>query len=205
MLKNKPNPSVVILAAGASKRMGTPKQLLKWGENTLLEHAILVALQLNSQEIIVVLGANYELIKKTIKQYPITILNNKDWEKGLGTSIAFATQYLMKSKHKIDGVLIALADQPLMDVHFLENLIDKFELNKNKIIATFYEDKTYGVPVIFGASYFDELSKLSNDKGAKQLLKTHKKHVKGFVPKNKNVDLDSKEDYEQLYKATFDA
>jgi len=90
------NIAVVILAAGASKRMHSPKQLLSWDKNTLIAHAIETALKLEVKEVIVVLGANYQFIEQEIKHYPITILNNKDWALGLGKSLACATIYLLK-------------------------------------------------------------------------------------------------------------
>ena len=69
--------AVVILAAGASKRMGEPKQLLKWGDNTLITHTIQTTLKLKTDTIYVVLGANFKLIKNSINHFPITILNNE--------------------------------------------------------------------------------------------------------------------------------
>ena len=97
MLDSQSNIAIVILAAGASKRMGEPKQLLKWGDTTLINHAINTAVAVNSKEILLVLGAHYELIEKSIENSEVTILNNLHWEKGLGKSIAFAIDYLQNS------------------------------------------------------------------------------------------------------------
>ncbi|ALJ03793.1 hypothetical protein APS56_00890 [Pseudalgibacter alginicilyticus] len=195
--------ATVILAAGASKRMGVPKQLLKWGDSTLLEHAIVQALQLNTIEVIVVLGANFNRIKPQIEHYPITILNNKNWEVGLGKSIAFAVEYLIKSKRSIEGVLITLADQPFIESSFLNLLIDGFLPNKSQIIATLYEDAKQGVPVLFCKKYFNELSYLNDDIGAKVLLEKHGVEVKVFKPKIENIDMDFKIDYNYFYNKNF--
>lgn len=185
--------------------MGTPKQLLNWGHGTLLDSAVANALQLNSNHVYVVLGANYDLIAKTIKQPDsVTVLKNNDWQNGLGSSIACAVHYLLKSKSQVEGLLIMLADQPLIDVDFLKKLIDNFKINENLIVATSYEDKNQGVPVIFDASYFNQLSTLHDDFGAKSVLNANKSHIKTLTPRVKNVDLDSKEDYEALFKANFD-
>ena len=77
--------------------MGQPKQLLKWGDHTLLDHAIETVLEANTHEVVLVLGSNIELINKTIKNHSIMILNNKNWKQGLGTSIACGAKYISKS------------------------------------------------------------------------------------------------------------
>ncbi|WP_298552892.1 nucleotidyltransferase family protein [uncultured Algibacter sp.] len=201
-MKSIPNIAIVILAAGASKRMGSPKQLLKWGNDTLLNHAIKTVLEIDAYEVIVVLGANHKLIEAGVKHRSITILNNEDWDLGLGKSIACATEYVLKSKPQVEGILITLADQPLIDSHYLNDIMTHFYQDLNQIIATSY-DNNKGVPVLFGKVYFQELSNLTGDNGAKQLLKTHESCVKTFKPPVKNVDLDSKEDYEKLYRENF--
>jgi molybdenum cofactor cytidylyltransferase len=197
------NSVIVILAAGASSRMQTPKQLLIWGEDTLITHTIKTALRVKNSEVIVVLGANYELIEKEIKLYPITILKNKDWQLGLGKSIACAANYILNSNSKVDSMLITLADQPLIDAKFLDRLITAFQKNKEGIVATSYEKGVNGVPAIFDKKYFEELLILNDDKGAKHLLKKYKSSVKTLIPELENVDLDIKADYEMLYKKKF--
>ncbi len=182
--------------------MGSPKQLLKWGNDTLLNHAIKTVLEIDAYEVIVVLGANHKLIEAGVKHRSITILNNEDWDLGLGKSIACATEYVLKSKPQVEGILITLADQPLIDSHYLNDIMTHFYQDLNQIIATSY-DNNKGVPVLFGKVYFQELSNLTGDNGAKQLLKTHESCVKTFKPPVKNVDLDSKEDYEKLYRENF--
>ncbi|MCF7569412.1 nucleotidyltransferase family protein [Sabulilitoribacter arenilitoris] len=191
------NISVVILAAGASKRMGTPKQLLKWGDSTLLSNAIETALKLQIKEVIVVLGANYNLIKKTIHHYPVTILNNKDWHNGLGKSLAFGVTHLMHSKQIVNGCLITLADQPFIKNNFLNTLIEEFNKNKYSILATSYKNKTSGVPVVFDKKYFNELVKLNSDKGAKEIINKYLSEVKNITPQLRNIDIDTLQDYEE--------
>lgn len=198
MIKKPLNIAIVILAAGASKRMGTPKQLLPWGDTSLLVHTIKTVLKVQAKEVVVVLGANYDRIRNEINQYPISILNNVDWEMGLGKSIAFAIDYFKNSKTSMDGVLVVLADQPFIISTFLEEMIEDFKQNKNKIVATSYGYKNQGAPVLFDKVYFEELSQLHDDHGAKHLLKTHKSQIKTLIPPMENVDLDSIEDY-QIY------
>lgn len=192
---------MVILAAGESKRMGSPKQLLEWGNTTLLGHTIETALNLKAKKVIVVLGANFQAIKKEIEHYPITILNNKNWKKGLGKSLAFGIEFITSLEHNIDAVLVTLADQPLIDETYLNKLIELFNMN---IVATSYSNKKVGVPAIFDKKYFKDLLDLKDDYGAKNILNKYKFSVKVLKPEIDNLDLDSKSDYSSLYKKTFD-
>ena len=147
----------LILAAGSSTRMGQPKQLLKWGDYTLLDHAIETVLEANTHEVILVLGSNFELINKTIKNHGVTILYNKNWTQGLGTSIACGAHYISNSIPNIDGVLLVLADQPLIDSHYLKSMIKNFVPNNKQIMATLYNNGKQGVPVLFDKHYIEEL------------------------------------------------
>jgi molybdenum cofactor cytidylyltransferase len=204
MLESPPKIAIVILAAGASKRMGSPKQLLKWGDQTLIEHSIKEAQGVNSKSVLVVLGANFDLIKNHIQDdSQITILNNPRWEQGLGTSIAIAVEYLQNSKSSVDGVLITLCDQPLITSDYLSLLISKFKSGKNQIIATSYGNGKHGVPALFDKVYFNELMGLNDDQGARDILKRQANNVIGVAPPESNVDLDTKEDYSNLYQLKF--
>lgn len=203
MITSPSNIAIIILAAGASKRMGEPKQLLKWGDTTLINHTINTAVEVNSKEIIIVLGAHFELIKKNIENSEVTILNNIHWDKGLGTSIAFAVEYLKTPQSVVEGVLIILADQPFVTSDFLKLMISKFQNNKNQIIAASYENGKQGVPVLFDKAYFEDLVNLSDDQGAKELLKKYQSHVEALFPPTENIDLDTKLDYTNLYQSKF--
>jgi len=111
--------AVLILAAGASTRMGQPKQLLPWGKTTLLNHAINEAKKI-SEHVFVVLGANKELIESSLNSQ-VEIIRNPNWENGMGTSITYGISILDKNE-EFDSVLIMLADQPLLDSTYLNNL-----------------------------------------------------------------------------------
>lgn len=205
MMESPSHIAIVVLAAGASKRMGSPKQLLKWGDGTLIGNAIETVSKLASNELIVVLGAHYELIKNVIQTSPVTILNNENWEKGLGSTIAFAVEYLQNSKSNIDGVLITLCDQPLITADFLNLFISKFQSGKNQILATSYGNGKQGVPVLFDKVYFNDLEKLNSDEGAKEILKKYSSHVEALTPQMDNKDLDTSEEYTALYQTHFKA
>lgn len=176
--------------------MGSPKQLLKWGNSTLIEHTIKTVLELNPLEVVVVLGANYKLIKKGIDTFSITILNNTTWQEGIGNSIACAANYLKKSK--CDGCLITLADQPLITTNYLKKIIKSFTPNKHEIIATKYNTGKAGVPVLFDKAYLSELQLLKNDKGANAIVVKHQDSVKVVKNEVEVTDIDTLQDYIEL-------
>ena len=191
--------AVLILAAGNSSRMGVSKQLLKWKEANLLQHAMNTVEKVSSQNL-VVLGANYSKIKSQIDDKNIRVLCNQNWQKGIGNSISFGINYIKESLPNIDNVLIMLADQPLIDADFLDQMIETHKLYPKKIICTLYQNERLGVPAIFNKIYFDDLMQLNNDKGAKELLK---KYTIDVIAINGGVvirDIDTLAEYEDLYK-----
>jgi len=197
-LNHKPNIATLILAAGNASRMGDIKQLLAWKGTFLLNHAIDIVLQVDSSKNIVVLGANYERIKAEIQHENIQIIYNKDWENGLGSSIAFGVKHI-QNNYEVDGVLITLADQPLIDATYLNTLIGSYKMGKNQIIASNYGHEKLGVPALFDSSYFEELSKLNQDKGAKKVIENHLDKVLALNAKHFISDIDTMEDYKRLY------
>ncbi|MBD0832726.1 nucleotidyltransferase family protein [Aestuariibaculum sediminum] len=202
-MKVKTKTAIVVLAAGEASRMGKPKQLLPWGETTLLEHTIKTALEVNTDEILVVLGAHYNEIKSLIDKYPIQIVFNPDWKSGLGTSISKAIYEIQNGRQEIHAVLIMLADQPFISSNDLNLMIKHFRKSENQIIATIYEGGVKGVPVLFDATYFDDLLALNDDYGAKEIIKRYKAFV-DFYNNNSNIaDLDTPDEYQSAYQNTF--
>jgi molybdenum cofactor cytidylyltransferase len=198
----KSNIAILIPAAGASRRLGSPKQLLKWGDSTLLLHAIETAKILVQKEIIVVLGAYYDKIKPELHKSSIQILKNEDWEKGLGSSISVGVGYLQNSGVTYDAVLILLPDQPLVVPLYLKTMIEKFKVGENQIIATAYGTEKYGVPALFDKKYFEKLRGLIDDRGAQELIKQSAKFVTSIDIIPLISDIDTKEDYNKIYKAS---
>jgi molybdenum cofactor cytidylyltransferase len=190
--------AILILAAGNSSRMEDKiKQLLPWRQTTLLGHAIQEAKKVKAQAVYLVLGANAEIIKPTIIEEDVLILEHKYWKQGMGTSIAFGVQQLVK-ENKYDAVLIQLADQPYLDATYLQQLLNLYAKNNPIIIATKYRN-TKGVPAIFNKDYFLDLINLNGDIGAKALLKSE--NVIAIDPKEKVVDIDTWEEYQRYFRA----
>ena len=191
--------AVLLLAAGSSSRMGVPKQLLKWNNTTLLQHAINTVKQIDQDKIILVLGAHFEGIKSNIDATGLTLIYNDNWEKGIGNSIACGINHINKSLPQIENVLIMLADQPLIDFSYLNEMLKTHCSNPDKIICTSYQNKKLGVPAIFNKIYFKELSELNHDKGAKELLNKNLDNILFLDGTHLISDIDTMKDYEALY------
>ncbi len=198
------NPKIahLILAAGSSTRMGEPKQLLPWGETTLIGHAIVQSLELKEITTHVVLGANYDLIHKRINQFPITIIRNPNWQTGMGSSIRFGIKHIKQDELSYDAVLISLIDQPLIDTNHLEILITQFRNESTTIVASDLGDRV-GVPAIFSSTIFDELERLEEDFGARYIIKKHIDEVKVVSAMGKSIDVDTMKQYKELIQAKF--
>nr|WP_293300601.1 nucleotidyltransferase family protein [Allomuricauda sp.] len=194
------NISILILAAGASSRMkGKAKQLLPWKDTTLLGHAIVQAKKV-SDSVTVVLGARAEHIQNAIPN-TVESIHNSNWELGMGSSISKGVQHILKENPSPDGILIMLVDQPLLEAPYLNQLKSKFEKDLSKITATAYGEKV-GVPAIFPKHLFLELTQLSGNFGARQIIKAHKKQISVLQPEGKEIDIDTIETYNQLTKTT---
>lgn len=186
---------ILILAAGASTRMGEKtKQLLPWKDTTLLGHAIQQAKKV-SETVFVVLGAKANDIQKSI-QHPETVIN-PEWAKGMGSSISVGVKYLLEKRENVDAVLIMLGDQPFLDAPYLKKLIQEFEQGEHKIVATSY-GKKWGVPAIFDGSLATELAALNQDFGARHIIEKYRAGAKAISPEGKEIDIDTLEVYNQL-------
>jgi molybdenum cofactor cytidylyltransferase len=188
--------AIVILAAGPSSRFGSPKQNVNYKGETLLQLAIKNALAV-SETILVVLGANRELIEFSIKDKPVDILYNSDWVEGMASSISLAANKLQSDYLQITSALFMLCDQPYADKAVLQQLIDATLNSEKGIIASAYND-TLGTPVLFKSKYFPYLLALKGKEGAKKLIMQHADDVQSIPFPLGSVDIDTVEDYEGL-------
>lgn len=195
--KRKEQTAIIILAAGASTRLGTPKQLLPWGNRTLLEYAIDIATESVAAEIIVVTGANQQIIQSGTNRSHVKFVINDNWASGMGSSIAIGVSYVMTQSEGISNVLIMLCDQPQVDGLYLKKLMELHESGKKGITATNYQNRP-GVPAIFDQQYFDELVRLKAQGGAKKLMTQESEDIHLFSPKTDIQDIDTQEDYQRL-------
>lgn len=191
---------LIILAAGASSRLGFPKQTLLYKGKTLLEIAIEAGTKSKCKPVVVVLGANAETLENGIKHYPIEIIHNPDWQQGMSSSIRTGMK-AMQTNDEVDGVIIMLCDQPFVTRAVIDNLIYKQQETGKRIVASSYQD-TLGVPALFKRSLFAELLSLKGQEGAKKLLSSYPDEI-AVIPFEKGaIDIDTIADYENLINNT---
>ena len=198
MLHSVNNIAIIILAAGSSSRMGRPKQLLSWGKSDLIGNAIEQAKNSRSDKIIVVLGANAQLIKDNISRWEVDFVENENWKSGLGSSLAKGVKHLIELE-TFDGILVMLVDQPFIDSDYLNLLIESFYTTPYSIIATAYS-KRAGVPALFDKKFFTDLCDLHEDNGAKLIIEENRGEVLSLDPGKKVTDIDTEVDYKNLTK-----
>jgi molybdenum cofactor cytidylyltransferase len=192
------NVAVLVLAAGKSSRMNGIKQLEKINNKTLLDITLEKLKCILPDKIYCVLGANADKIKAEITSKNVQFIENSNYEKGLSSSIISGIQYFKKEALKFDGIYILLADQPAIEIAYLESLLVLFKEHKEIIIASNYGNKL-GVPAIFPKKYFPELLLIKGDKGAKEFINQRKNEVVCPESSTNFFDIDTKEDLE-LFK-----
>ncbi|MES2573809.1 MAG: nucleotidyltransferase family protein [Bacteroidota bacterium] len=191
--------AIVVLAAGSAGRMGQPKQLLPWGDSSLLGHAVQTALSTADDTVFVVLGAYSDAIMEQTDLSGTRVLVNANWQEGLGGSIALAVAVLDEKYPEIDAVLFTLADQPLISASHL-NAILQLHLQEAHAILITRKEGYRGVPALFPRSYFSELMLLSNDSGAKAVIDANPHEVREVVTADETADIDTDAAYESLFQ-----
>lgn len=194
--------SAVILAAGMSTRFGRPKQLLRFGDKTILEHVVERVMMADIGEIIVVVGAYRQEVEKILSNYDVRCVFNAGFRGGQGTSVAAGTAAVDEASA---GILFVAADQPFLSSPFLNKMIAEFRKRNPLILKT-----PFGIPVIFSCGLRAELVTLSGDVGGRQLIKKYRDKVEVLpgCPWPMTLDIDTERDYEvarELWQAHFSA
>ncbi|NJB85120.1 molybdenum cofactor cytidylyltransferase [Lewinella marina] len=186
--------AIVILAAGEGRRMGSIKQLLPWGQTTLLAHTVRQAVACPESYTYVVLGANKELLEKELEGLNVNLIYNADYPEGLGSSIRAAARHILTEETiPFTHLLVMLADQPAVNTSFLSLLLLTAKDHPGAV-ATDYGDHA-GVPAIFPAASFAALEQLGGDAGAGRLLNAAETGTLRLTPPFAMFDIDTPEDY----------
>jgi len=180
--------SVILLAAGQSKRMqGENKLLKKYKKKYLINHILKSLIKSKVNKIIIVIGHENRKIKKiALKSKKITFVINSQYLKGISTSIKCG---LRKISKKNIGFLIVHADMPLVSTTILNALCSALKSKNKKIFVPVYKKKT-GNPLAFKYSIVKSLKKIKGDKGAKKLIKSNKSKVQLIKIKSKSILID---------------
>ena len=191
--------AVIILAAGNSSRLGSPKQLLPYAEKTLLQHAIDNAKASIANHVIVVLGSRKTLIENKIDHDKIIIVENLIWESGISSSIKAGVNALKDLSKETDAIILMVCDQPFADAEILKALVYEQARSGKAIVGCSYEN-TKGIPAIFHRSTFSKLLSLEGDTGAKKLFEKYKEEASFISFQDGGIDIDTSEDYKNLTK-----
>jgi molybdenum cofactor cytidylyltransferase len=187
---------IILLAAGSSSRLGRAKQLIEFQGKTLIQKAIDEAKKSQADCLVVVLGANADLIQTGFEPSSAPLIINSDWQQGMSSSMQAGLRFLME-KEEIDQVLLMLCDQPFVDASLLDQMITAKESSSKGIVASAYSN-TLGVPALFDKRYFVELLELTGSEGAKKVIFNHQAEVHVLDFPLGAVDLDTEEDVSQF-------
>lgn len=188
----------VVLAAGASRRYGSPKQLARCRGETLVARSVRLAHEAGAEPVCVVLGYRADLIRRVLREsgtVPVgtSAVRNPRWRDGMGRSLACGVRALDR---RARATLVCLADQPLLEAGDLASLVLAWRASPRSIVAARYAGKI-GVPAIFPRARFADLKSLSGDRGAQELLASSN-DVLGLPMPRAEVDVDHPWDLSSL-------
>lgn len=189
--------AAVVLAAGASRRLGQPKQLIEFAGESLLHRTARIALESGCTAVFVVLGFEADRMRPELDGLPVDTLTNPEWTEGISSSlrcgVAAARDYGAK------GVLLMVCDQPGLTADHLRHLLHRHRESGSAIVSSEYGGRS-GVPAVFAESMFSELLTVRGDQGARGVIDKHRSLTQ-YLPWPEGVlDLDSPE---QLRKITM--
>jgi molybdenum cofactor cytidylyltransferase len=180
----------IVLAAGASTRFGSPKQLVRLAGRPLLHTVVTRAAEITGNALIVVLGSQAAELAPLLKHSAGTIVVNHEWREGLASSIRAGVAHLPAA---CTGAMLVLADQAAVTADDLKRLAGSWRRQPQYIAAAMYAG-TIGVPAIFPRASFRELSELRGDSGARALLRRNSDRLVRVAMESAAIDLDTPED-----------
>ena len=194
---NSTNVGAVILAAGSSSRMGSPKQTLQFQGKTLLRRATLAALDAACRPVVVVTGSHAELCRHEFKGLDVQEAFNPDWETGMASSVRAGLERLISIDAGVAAVVLLLCDQPYVTPDVISGLIAAHHATEKPVIASAYRE-SFGVPALFSRSLFSALAQLEGTSGAKQIIKEHASEAHFLPFPEGEVDVDTPQDFSCL-------
>lgn len=185
--------SAILLAAGESKRMGRPKLLLPFGGGTIVGRTVDNLLSSSVAEVIVVLGAGAQKMKKAIAVKPVKVVFNPDYRRGMATSLRSGLKVV---DGRAQRIMVVLADQPIVDRQTYNRLIEESLGSGKGIIIPTYQAKR-GNPIVFSVSYKGELLGLEGDVGGREIISRHSDDILEVAVGSKgvNIDINTMADY----------
>ena len=190
----------IVLAAGASVRLGEPKQLLKlpaFGGETLVEHAVGLARAAEAAPIFVVLGAHAGEIRRQSRLRDCVVLRNRGWAEGIASSLRMGIFAVIDAAPDASGAMVLVCDQPALTVEHLRQLLATHRDDPESIAASRYAGRL-GVPAVFPRALFPALLELKGDQGARAILQKSGLTIHPIEFAQGELDIDSPEDLQKL-------
>jgi molybdenum cofactor cytidylyltransferase len=189
----------VILAAGASKRLGHPKQLLSWQGKSYVYNVVLKAIAAGLEPLIVITGADRALVEEAVGDLPVQFIHNPNWPTGQSTSMKVGLAGLSQ---RCDSVVFLLSDQPQISPLLIRGLIERYAENRAPVTAPLAGGQR-GNPVLFGRQVFQALRAVEGDQGGRAILKRFEVDWLPWVDERVLMDVDAKGDAVKLEQAYF--
>ncbi|MCK8825486.1 molybdenum cofactor cytidylyltransferase [Fuchsiella alkaliacetigena] len=188
--------SAIVLGAGVSSRLGRAKQLLPFGEKTVIERVVDNLLLSDIEELVVVLGHRAEEVAGLLVNKEVITVYNPDYKMGQSTSLIAGLESIEQAA---TGILCMLGDQPLVKSETINQLISHFKQSEQLIVAPKYQGQL-GNPIIFATQLKSEMLMASGDQGARWLLSKYRDRLKEIEVEDRGVilDIDTEADYRKL-------
>ncbi|MCX6080914.1 MAG: selenium cofactor biosynthesis protein YqeC [Chloroflexi bacterium] len=189
--------AALILAAGASTRYGQPKQLLDYRGKPFVRALALTALQAGLFPVNVVCGANSEAVSAVVKDLPVRIVNNPDWQAGQSTSIKAG---LRDVPGKNGGAFFLMADQPQVPIELLRAMVERHSQDLPPVLAPYVFDQRAN-PFLFDRVTFDALLTITGDNAGRAIFSTFSPRYLNWFDRRLLLDVDTPADYQKLLAA----
>jgi molybdenum cofactor cytidylyltransferase len=188
--------SGIILAAGESTRMGSPKALLQIGDKSFAQRIVDTLIASRVLDIVIVLGADAEPIQDQLNWFEGKTVINREWTKGQLSSVLVGLRAV--EQQDLYGVLIWPVDRPLVSRHVIVGMLHQFWTKQKKIVVPIYKGRR-GHPVLFGKELFHELERAPMEFGARSVLQARPDDVLEYQTDEEGVliNIDSPEDYQK--------
>jgi molybdenum cofactor cytidylyltransferase len=164
--------AAIVLAAGASTRLGQPKQLLALNGETLLRRTVRLAQQAGCNPVFVVLGFEAARMQQELSCLEAIPVINADWPSGMGSSLRSGIEAVMKKSPEPQKTLILLCDQPTLSTELLSNLLRTSTEANSLLTASSYAGRL-GVPAIFDKELYSDLLTVGGDQGARSVIQRY--------------------------------
>jgi molybdenum cofactor cytidylyltransferase len=177
---SEPSCAAVILAAGASRRLGQAKQLVKIDGEPLLGRTVRLAAQAGCQPVVVVLGFEAHRMRSALEGFRVIVAVNENWDTGMGSSMRCGVETALRTSPPPEDILLMVCDQVRLTAEVLRRVLDLHGSRKYPITAACYGGRL-GVPAVFSSIFFPDLLDVSGDRGARGILERNARHARRAV------------------------